>query len=169
MKHARGFRRASPMRPCRPLLILAFATAGLYSLKAAQPQDPKQIYAQIKAAFHHPLVRPRSRKRSVRHHRQPMRVVQRMPWGSRSARRCRSSALHRLVRRPGRLGPAVPSGARRRRSRPSADQGRNRNPGLARATTFIPAPRPNPQPLALQSCRPLALWSCHPERSEESP
>ena len=36
------------MRPCRPLLILAFATAGLYNLKAAQPQDPKQIYAQIK-------------------------------------------------------------------------------------------------------------------------
>lgn len=36
------------MRPYRLLIFLAFAFTSFPSPKAAQPQDPKQIYAQIK-------------------------------------------------------------------------------------------------------------------------
>src|ERR1039458_6726144 len=36
------------MRPYRLLIFLAFASIGFLGPNAAQPQDPKQIYAQIK-------------------------------------------------------------------------------------------------------------------------
>ena len=36
------------MRPYCLLIFLAFVSIGLHRLSAAQPQDPKQIYAQVK-------------------------------------------------------------------------------------------------------------------------
>jgi hypothetical protein len=37
------------MRPYRRLIFLAFVSVALHGLHAAQPQNPQQIYAQIKS------------------------------------------------------------------------------------------------------------------------